>query len=255
MNSKLEIQKAVLFFLFIILLVSVGMWFSNNYLDAPYVSLKQLQNYWVIESLISLVLFFLAIKIYSYIWVKAILTPPTQIQQWLWSIPIILVCLWGLVSVFITIKSNLDNSVVLSNIFRFVTLGFLIGFVEEFAFRGILLNKIKTLYNLPTAVLLSSLLFGIFHFTNLLGGVSIDVVVPQAIMAVVWGLIWGTTYSKTNNFWMVVIWHALYDICGFIDMNIPNVLNMVGATKGLSDIIGILLTVSIGFFSLIKRKK
>ena len=67
--------------------------------------------------------------------------------------------------------------------------------IEEFAFRGVLLNAVKP-YSRPAAVAVSSLLFGIMH-GNLI----------QMPFALTLGIAFGIIYLKTNNLWVTVACH------------------------------------------------
>ncbi|MEM1311114.1 MAG: type II CAAX endopeptidase family protein [Cyanobacteria bacterium P01_H01_bin.153] len=67
--------------------------------------------------------------------------------------------------------------------------------LEEFLFRGFLLHRWGTRWNLPAAVLLSSILFGILH-GNVIG-------------LTMFGLIMALLYCRTGSLWAVIAVHAL----------------------------------------------
>ena len=89
--------------------------------------------------------------------------------------------------------------------------------VEELYVRGLLLNLIeKILYrkknNTWTAIVLSSLVFGIGHIFGTLGQ-PVLVIVVKVVWTVSMGLYFGTIYKKSNNLLLPVILHFVMDIC------------------------------------------
>jgi len=98
--------------------------------------------------------------------------------------------------VSITNVSGLDNSFTeVSKIFNagpvFVTIlcaGVIIPIAEELIFRGLVFNRIKFQYNFISALLISSIVFGIFH-GNLV----------QGIYATLLGFCLSYTYNKTKS--------------------------------------------------------
>lgn len=94
-----------------------------------------------------------------------------------------------------------------------------IGIFEEFLFRGLILNTL--LYKIPdhsfrnkiTAVVISSVLFGIIHFANLFSYPElINYTIAQVFYALFIGVFLGVLYLRTKNIWIVVFYHFLYDL-------------------------------------------
>ncbi len=77
--------------------------------------------------------------------------------------------------------------------------GFLAPFFEEIIFRGYLLGKLRANFRTSHAVMLSSLLFALFHLDNVFG-------------AAMFGVIWCLLYLKYKNLWVPVLSHFLYSI-------------------------------------------
>lgn len=67
---------------------------------------------------------------------------------------------------------------------------------EEIIFRGIIFNRLKRYTNIPNSIIISALIFGIYH-GNL----------PQLIYAFIMGIIIATIYNKTNNLLSPVLFH------------------------------------------------
>lgn len=107
-------------------------------------------------------------------------------------------------------------------VFLSVLKNLLIGFSEEFVFRGILIylfllvlynKKFKGIY----AVLFSSMLFGIIHYINYFKIWNIEEVTSQVIFSFGMGCFLGGLFLKTGNIYAVSILHFLYNF-GFSKM-------------------------------------
>lgn len=89
------------------------------------------------------------------------------------------------------------------------------GFFEELLFRSylvrLLLNKSKAL-----GIAVPSLLFGIIHLVNLLGGADIAQTLLQACYASAFGFMCTAFFYKTNNIIPCVICHSLVDMTNVI---------------------------------------
>ena len=81
----------------------------------------------------------------------------------------------------------------------FVTIicaGILIPIVEEILFRGLIFNRIKCQYNFVAGLLISSLLFGIYHGN-----------IVQGIYATLLGIFLGFAYHKTKSILIPIFIH------------------------------------------------
>lgn len=102
------------------------------------------------------------------------------------------------------------------NIVIFAVTMFLVGYAEEVFLRGIVLNLLiqrfsKTGRGVLGAVLISSIIFGLAHFSNLAAGANLESVCVQVIEAVVLGIIFAAIYLRSNNIWVTIILHGLMD--------------------------------------------
>ena len=93
---------------------------------------------------------------------------------------------------------------------------FLIGWTEELIFRGVILNLFlerfsKTKRGILWAVILSGVLFGAVHLTNISQGVTVTSAMIQAVNAAFLGVIFGAVYARSGNIWLVMTFHALVD--------------------------------------------
>ena len=91
------------------------------------------------------------------------------------------------------------------------------GFFEEFLVRGTLLVLLVTIlkngkYKAINVALLSSIVFGLLHLINFIGGgQGLLETVQQVLYAVVLGLIFTVMYYRTGSLWVPIFWHALLD--------------------------------------------
>ena len=97
----------------------------------------------------------------------------------------------------------------------------LVGLMEEWFFRGILLDlflqtareKERGIF-LP--VLLSSLAFALFHLLNIFGGAGIGYVLLQTGYSFLIGGMLAVVFCKTRNLWICIVLHAIFDAGGFL---------------------------------------
>ena len=94
-----------------------------------------------------------------------------------------------------------------------------VGVFEEFLVRGLMLNVLlEKIHNdrfkgKITAVILSSLFFGAIHLLNLFSTPQmLNATIAQVFYATFIGVFLGALYLRTNNIWVVVFYHAIYDI-------------------------------------------
>ncbi len=73
-------------------------------------------------------------------------------------------------------------------------------FFEEIIFRNIVFKGLKNKYNTTVAMIISSLLFGVFHFNF-----------PQFVTATLLGLVCGTIYLITSSVRYTIIFHMFYN--------------------------------------------
>lgn len=100
----------------------------------------------------------------------------------------------------------------------FLIYAFLVGFVEESVARGLFLRTLRPL-GMWRSVLISSLLFEVMHFGNLLMGADLGKTVTQMIYATMIGLSFAGTLSASKTIWPLIIIHGLIDF--FPKLDIP----------------------------------
>lgn len=91
----------------------------------------------------------------------------------------------------------------------YITSMFFVGFLEEIIFRG-LLFKAMAKDNLNTAIIVSSVTFGIGHIVNLFNGSGADLLASglQVVYAIAAGFMFTVIFHKTKSLWACIIAHG-----------------------------------------------
>ncbi|MFJ7917933.1 MULTISPECIES: lysostaphin resistance A-like protein [unclassified Lysinibacillus] len=130
-----------------------------------------------------------------------------------------------IVSELVTFLNGITDKDGFSAQYVFILLLFVIavGFCEELIFRG-LVFKYLSAKGLKVAIIGSSILFGIGHFTNLLSGQDFLMTLLQVTYACLFGLVCAEIVAKTKSIIFPIIWHATHDFIAFMTDSEPNVL-------------------------------
>ena len=88
----------------------------------------------------------------------------------------------------------------------------LVGFVEEMLFRGFLFKALLAKDRTATAIVISSLTFGIGHIVNLFAGQASFETFIQIVFAVSWGFILTMVFYKSGSLLPCIIAHAMIDV-------------------------------------------
>lgn len=108
-------------------------------------------------------------------------------------------------------------------IFQLILLVSIIGPIgEELLFRGILQKSLVLYFGNKKVfpVIITSLVFGLIHFTSLLSGEYLYAVIYNVIFAFILGLISGYCKEKTNSIFPSIILHIFGNIFGTIFMTL-----------------------------------
>jgi membrane protease YdiL (CAAX protease family) len=103
------------------------------------------------------------------------------------------------------------------------------GIWEEWAFRGVIIPLNSKKYSKLTVLMISSIIFGIFHLINILYGQDWVYTIFQVIFASAFGFLFGYLFIKTNSLLPSIILHYLFDSLGqlFVNTIFPNELSVV----------------------------
>ncbi|MHA1508562.1 MAG: CPBP family glutamic-type intramembrane protease [Promethearchaeota archaeon] len=88
------------------------------------------------------------------------------------------------------------------------------GIWEEVSFRGVMITLNMRKYSRTTAFIVVSLLFGLFHYFNLLSGANLFATNLQVIYAALLGFLFGYLFIKTRSLIPSIILHYLVDSLG-----------------------------------------
>lgn len=91
----------------------------------------------------------------------------------------------------------------------------IIAFIEETIFRGILLRMLLT-KGVATAVWVSSILFGVTHALQLLGGQSLEDTIIQIIYALLVGLVLSLLILDGQSIIVTILFHGFNNSFNFM---------------------------------------
>ena len=102
----------------------------------------------------------------------------------------------------------------------FVICMILVGITEELLCRGVLAELLfrhfgATKQGIWKAVIVSGVLFGLAHLSNLISADPVGVLV-QCVVAGMMGMAFAAIYFRTGCIWVTVFLHAFVDICALI---------------------------------------
>lgn len=169
--------------------------------------------------------------------------PQVSADKMLYYIPLVL-----LATMNIWYGFTMNMSVVESLLYVFSML--LVGFLEEIIFRGFLFVEMAR-DNVKTAVIVSSVTFGIGHIVNLFNGSGADLFsnVLQVIYAIAAGFMFTIIFLKTKSLWPCIITHSVLNASGaFANEAAATTLLQIGTATALT-------VIAIGYSIYIVRKK
>ncbi len=155
---------------------------------------------------------------------------------------------------FIPVVGNLIFGVrvrAIPAILLFLLLSLAVGFVEETAFRGLILRSFMP-RGTWTAVLVSSGFFGFAHGINILAGSNDLYVLVQIGYALAIGFAFAAMAVRGGAIWPLMIAHALTDFAAFIN---SGELGGQGVSLGLVVIAFIYIVVFVGYGVYLLRGK
>ncbi|MGL6198905.1 MAG: CPBP family intramembrane glutamic endopeptidase [Lachnospiraceae bacterium] len=88
-----------------------------------------------------------------------------------------------------------------------------VGIMEELIFRGFLYRAIEEKSNTKKAIILSSIIFGLYHLVNV-GSMPIQYVLLQVVYAMAIGIVFAIVFFATESLVLCIITHALVDVLG-----------------------------------------
>lgn len=202
MKKYFEQHETLFNILLIVLYVVVNSYCMKNFGYTNYIST-------IINTLLSiLVIFFMIIlkrvKYYG-------ITKVSNIKKFLFFIPLLLIA-----SVNLWNGININNTS--SEIIIYILTMINIGFLEEIIFRGFLF-KMMAKDNIKSAIIVSSLTFGIGHIVNLLNGADLIPTLLQICYAVALGYLFVTILIKSKSLIPCIITHILINVLSIFNID------------------------------------
>ena len=142
-------------------------------------------------------------------------------KRLLWYSPLVLMIttnLWG--GIFLNLS-------VLETVLYMLSMVF-VGLLEELIFRG-LLFKAMARDNLKSAVIVSSVTFGIGHIVNLLNGAPFFDTLLQIIYAIAIGFLFTVLFLKTGSLIPCIVTHSVINALSAIAVDTGPVLDCISA--------------------------
>ena len=142
-------------------------------------------------------------------------------REMLWFIPLWIIAscnLWGGVLVRYAMPGQ---------IFAIISMAF-VGFAEELIFRGFLFKAMLKGGNVRSAVIVSSVTFGLGHILNLFTGHDLIPTLTQVVFAVTVGFILTMAFYKSGSLLPGILMHSLVDVLSlFANNDAPAWINWV----------------------------
>ncbi len=99
----------------------------------------------------------------------------------------------------------------------------LLGFVEEGVFRGALFYGLSTRFSPLVTVVLTAMVFGLFHFVNLIDGAPFSQTLYQAIHAGAMGFLYASLRLRLGAVWPLMLIHGFWDFSLFILQSVQSI--------------------------------
>ncbi len=100
------------------------------------------------------------------------------------------------------------------------------GFAEELYFRGIIPRILRS-NGRVFSILLSSFLFSVGHFFNLLAGASVGMTILQVVFAFIFGVVAVEIRMLSGSIGIVVVWHFLHNFLSLITVSNQGVFGVL----------------------------
>jgi len=92
----------------------------------------------------------------------------------------------------------------------------LVGLSEEWMFRGVLFQGLRSRLAMWPAILLTSALFGAAHVMNVVTTGQLGEAIVQAAAAFMSGMVLIALLIRTGSIWVPIVYHALWDFGTFV---------------------------------------
>lgn len=207
MKKNLKKHELLISILLIIIYVLSNSYCIQNYGIIDYRSL-------ILNTLLSIIIivFIMINKLGNYYGLTSFPNP----KKYLYFLPLILM-----------ISMNLWNGININNtkleILFYILNMINIGFIEEIIFRGFLFKSLEK-EGINSAIIITSISFGIGHIINLINGAPIFSTIIQICYAITGGYLFAIILYKSKSIWLCIITHSLINSLSIF--NIDNILSI-----------------------------
>ncbi len=224
MEKSFEKHETLFSILLIVLYVVANSYCMKNFGYTSYISA-------IINTLlfILVIIFMVILKRVKYYGI----TKVSNIKKLIFFIPLLLI---ASVNLWNGININNTNSEIIFYILTMIN----IGFLEEIIFRGFLF-KMMAKDNIKSAIIVSSLTFGIGHIVNLLNGADLIPTLLQICYAVALGYLFVTILIKSKSLIPCIITHILINALTIFNIDNTNMMY-------ISSIFLIVISISYSFY-------
>ena len=147
------------------------------------------------------------------------ITKAEKPKKFFYFIPLIIISLFNLRN---GIHINNSSSEVIFHILTMLN----IGFLEEIIFRGFLFKMMEK-DNVKSAIIVSSITFGIGHIVNLLNGADLIPTLLQVCYAIAIGYMLVMVFYKSNSIIPCIIFHSVFNSLSIFNTGNSNILSSI----------------------------
>ncbi len=115
-----------------------------------------------------------------------------------------------IIEVFPLLVCGLSSEITVQQYLLLLLFVIAVGFNEEIFFRGIV-YRFLLVKGRKTAIIASSIIFGVLHLANAFNGKNVFYLVLQMMFAFLVGIVLAEIFSITKSLWVLIIWHATHD--------------------------------------------
>jgi len=125
--------------------------------------------------------------------------------------------LYTLLLIALAVGLARSNAIPLLEVFEYhqlallLLISFLVGFNEETIFRGFLFQGLASRLGPFLTILLSGVLFGMFHLVNLITGQPLDTTLSQVAQAGSMGFMYAALRLRLGSIWPLILLHGFWD--------------------------------------------
>ena len=219
MEKQFKKHETLYTILLIVIYVVVNSYLMQNY---GYTSIQSaIANTIMTILLIVLVIQLKRVKYYG-------LTKPKKPKKFLYFIPLIIISLFS-------IRNGINTDNPTNEIIFYILTMINVGFIEEMIFRGFLFKMMEK-DNVKTAIIVSSITFGIGHMVNLLNGADFIPTLLQVCYAISIGYMLVMVFYKSKSLIPCIIFHSVF-----------NALSIFNSTESTLLSIIVLIILSLGY--------